>query len=189
MAYATCPKWKKERMTKKMRQLAGMDGLELEEGSIDDPAEYKRLNAIVAAMGKAKPEEIEIVKEIVEYTDDQNEVVDVEIVDEPAKEEAAEEEAVEEEAVEEPKPKAKKEKKSKPKAKKEKKPKAEKDVFGFCKGTKASAFCACLSKKPMTMKELMNQAGTEVTCYGMLRKLCQKGLVVCEDRKYSLVQK
>jgi len=63
LGYATATKWKKDRMNRKMKEIAEMDsdGLELEDESIDDPKELKRLNGILKAMVKA--EEIEVVLE------------------------------------------------------------------------------------------------------------------------------
>ncbi len=64
MAYATAPKWNRDRMNRKMKEIAEMDpdGLELDKDSIDSPQEFKRLSVILRAMGKA--DEIEVVKEL-----------------------------------------------------------------------------------------------------------------------------
>ena len=69
LGYVTAVKWKKDRMNKKMKEIAEMDpdGLELEEETIDDPKELKRLNKILKAMGDA--EEIEVVLEVVPEDD------------------------------------------------------------------------------------------------------------------------
>ena len=128
MGFATCAKWDKARMNRKMKEIAEMDpdALELDDESIDDPKELKRLNKLLVEMGKA--EEIEVVKE-----------VDANADDTPADAEPEEGDAVEDapepdDAAPEPDPKkgkkgGKKGKKGKGKgkdSKKDKKPKVKK---------------------------------------------------------------
>lgn len=72
MGFATCIKWDKARMNRKMTEVSGMDpdALELDDESISDAMELKRLNKILVEMGKTKTGEIEVVKEVDENADD-----------------------------------------------------------------------------------------------------------------------
>ena len=121
MGFATAAKWKKDRMNKKMREIAEMDpdGLQLDPDAIDDKGELKRLNGILVAMGQA--DSIEVVKELPAEEPDadiaaEEEVVEESVVEEDVSEESAkeveetkEEPKVGEEVVEEePAPKKKK---------------------------------------------------------------------------------
>lgn len=162
MGFATCTKWDKARMNRKMKEISDMDpdALEIDDESIGDPKERKRIDKLLVEMGKA--EEIEVVKEITDDADDtpaDDADVDDTLADDSADDSETVEDAAEEAEAESDGKKGKKAKKNKKaeKAKKAKKSKEPKEK----KVTKKSVVIKMLQRKGGATLAEMGEAITK----------------------------
>ena len=63
---------------------------------------------------------------------------------------------------------------------------ADLDKWGARKGTKTANFNAALTKKAKTMKELIDEAGSDQVMYNHANKLIEQGVIVKTDDGYKL---
>ncbi len=204
LGYHTASQWKRKKMASMLIEI--VRDKDEEEGMTVSGDLGRVFDAIVAAGG-----EVELTAdgetELPEDREKAAEAVEGESVEDTKEEETQDDDSEPNVAEDEPDPEpepaedAKPEKKpkdkrgrpkgSKNKVKKDAEPKEKvktkvKDRFGNREGTKAAKFCACLSKKAKSMKELMEEAKDKGAQYNLMRKLVGEGVVVKEERKYRL---